>query len=140
MIISRDAPFTKTGEGNHAVAGGNGSGLVIDDYPSIFGSNIPVVEGSPLSPPPAPQRLPTNFRPTTGTPRLTPGRILALESTRESAARLTRLALPRASQPTSALTPEGKSSEPASTSDRPTSPPRRPLQLPAQRGQFQGTS
>ena len=81
----------------------------------LEGSRIPVIEGSPPSPPPAPQRLPTNSRPTTGTPRLTPGMILALESPTDSAARSTQLALPRPSQPTSALTPGGRSSEPAST-------------------------
>ena len=103
----------------------------------FLGPNIPVVEGSPLSPPPAPQRLPTNSRPTTGTPRLTPGMILGLESATESAARSTQLALPRPSQPTSALTPDGRSSEPTSTSDRPPSLPRPPSQPPAERGQLQ---
>ena len=102
------------------------------------GSRIPVIEGSPPPPLPAPQRLPANSRPTAGTPRLTPGMILALESSTESAASSTKLALPRPSQPTSALTPGGGSSEPAPTSDRPLSPPRPPSQPPAERGQLQG--
>ena len=101
------------------------------------GSRIPVIEVSPPSPPPAPQRLPTHSRPTTGTPRSTPGMILALESSTESAARSTQLALPSPSQPTSALTPGGRNSEPAPTSDRPPSPPRSPSQPPAERGQLQ---
>ena len=33
-IISRHAPLTTAGEGNHAVAGSNGSGVALDDYPS----------------------------------------------------------------------------------------------------------
>ena len=101
------------------------------------GSRIPVIEGSPPSPPPAPQRLPTHSRPTTGTPQLTPGMILALESSTESAARSTQLALPSPSLPTSALTPGGRNSESAPTSDRPPSPPRPPSQPPAERGQLQ---
>ena len=63
--------------------------------------------------------------------------ILALESRKESSARSAQLALPRPSQPTSALTPGGRSSEPASTSDRPPSPPRPPSQPPAEREQLQ---
>ena len=103
----------------------------------LEGSKVPVIEGSPPSSPPAPQRLPTHSCPTTGTPRLTPGMILALESSTESAARSTQLALPSPSQPTSALTPGGRNSEPAPTSDRPPSPPRSPPQPPAERGQLQ---
>ena len=101
------------------------------------GSSIAVIEGSPPSPPPAPQPLPTNSRPSTGTPRSTPGVILALESSTESAARSTQLALPRQSQPTSALTPGGRSPGPAPTSERPPSPPRPPPQPPVERGQLQ---
>ena len=63
--------------------------------------------------------------------------ILALESPTASAARSTQLALPSPSQPTSALTPGGKNSEPATTSDRPPSPPRPSSPPPAERGQLQ---
>ena len=99
----------------------------------LEGSRIPVIEGLPPSPPPAPQRLPTNSRPATGTLRLTSGMILALESSTESAARSTQLALPRPSKTTPARTPGGRSSEPAPTSDRTPSPPRQPSQPPAER-------
>ena len=63
--------------------------------------------------------------------------ILALESPTASAARSTQLALPRPSQPTSALTPGGISSEPVLTSDRPPSQSRPPSHPPTERRRLQ---
>ena len=114
-----------------------GSGSPLTTTLPLRGSRIPVVECSPPSPPSPPPQLPTIARPSTGIPLVTPGMVLALESSTQSADRPAQSTLPKSSQPTSALTPGERSSGPAPTSESPLTPPRPPPQTPAERGQPQ---
>ena len=64
------------------------------------------------------------------------GCVLALELSSQTAVSTTQLALLRPPQPTSVITPEGRSSGPAPTSEPPPSPPRPPSPTPVERGQL----
>ena len=114
-------------------ATGSGSPLTL----SLRGSRIPVGECSTPSPPLLPQQQPTTARPTTGASLLTPGMVLTLESSTNSTDRPAQSTMPRSCQPTSALTPGGRSSGSAPTSELPPSPPQPPPQTPAESGQPQ---
>ena len=82
---------------------------------------------SPLPPPPPSPptpALPTDDHPSTAAPLLTPGIIVALETSSQAAVRtVQQLAPPRSSRPTYTRTPEGGVSAPAPTPELPPSPP-----------------